>query len=301
LIPEGDKMKKEKFFLSLAPVRNHPRLRQYYKDCKDFLTYLREKERVMIEIDAWDSEKDDYAGFTIPYKHRWKSQYMKTRLARLYMLDEWAKQNPLPLSMLTFTTYHDSDYARKHLGKGISIEESWDILKGGFWKASLLIRNKIRKGVSYLWFTEAQPESGYPHIHAGYFTEFTDAEQERLKNHWSKVLKVGDYKHGLNFKFEKNFKTGEIASYRNYCMKYMVKTLVESLPEWTPQELVFNAIAWKKGYRFFGCSRDLSKAMTRPRNENLAICWYRTSLVWPDNRLMRSRVLREYKKKVDYF
>ena len=38
---------------------------------------------------------------------------------------------------------------------------------------------------------------------------------------------------------------------------------VGTIPDGTPEELVFNAIAWKQGYRFFGCSRDLSHAMKR--------------------------------------
>ena len=92
-----------------------------------------------------------------PYMHRWKPEYMKARIAKFYLLDEWAKNNPLPLSLLTFTTYHDSEYARRMRGKGCTIEESWDLLKVGFWKASLLIRNKIRKGVPYYWIAEPQP------------------------------------------------------------------------------------------------------------------------------------------------
>jgi len=103
---------------------------------------------------------------------------VKARIAKFYLLYEWAQKNPLPLSLLTFTTYHNSNYARRKRGKGYTIEESWLTLKTGFRKASLLIRNKIRKGVPYFWIVESQPESGYPHIHAGYFTKFTDAEQD---------------------------------------------------------------------------------------------------------------------------
>jgi hypothetical protein len=44
-------------------------------------------------------------------------------------------------------------------------------------------------------------------------------------------------------------------------MKYPGKTFVEIILNWSPEELVFNAIAWKVGYRFFGCSRDLSHAI----------------------------------------
>ena len=195
--------------------------------------------------------------------------------------------------MLTFTTYHDSAYARRKRGKGVTIEESWSILKKGFRKASLLIRNKIRQGVPYFRITEPQPESGYPHIHAGSFTEFTNAEKDRLKNHWSRIVKAGDYKHGLDFSFGPNYKNGEVASLRNYLMKYLAKTFIETILDWTPEELVFNAIAWKEGYRFFGCSWDLSHAMRRQKKDNRTYTWLCTSMHRPDRGHEEDKIIRK--------
>jgi hypothetical protein len=63
---------------------------------------------------------------------------------------------------------------------GRDLPESREILKSGFRRDSLIIRNKIRPGVPYFWIVEPQKESGYPHIHAGYFTQFTDEEKDRL-------------------------------------------------------------------------------------------------------------------------
>ena len=60
------------------------------------------------------------------------------------------------------------------------------------------------------------------------------------------------------------------------------KTFVETILDWTPEELVFNTIAWKEGYRFFGCSRDLSNAMKRPVKENLPYTWLQTSIHHPN-------------------
>jgi len=51
-------------------------------------------------------------------------------------------------------------------------------------------------------------------------------------------------------------------------LKYMAKTFVDGMKDWTPQEFVFNAVAWNKGYRFFGCSRDLSKVMKWVKIDN---------------------------------
>ena len=78
-----------------------------------------------------------------------------------------------------------------------------------------------------------QPESGYIHIHAGYFPEFTYTEKERLKNHWSRVVRAGDYKHGLDFSFKKSYKKGDISSLRNYfMMKYLRKTFIDGVPDY---------------------------------------------------------------------
>lgn len=78
------------------------------------------------------------------------------------------------------------------------------------------------------------------------------------------------------------FGLGEVASFRNYLMKYMEKTFIDTMPEWSPEELFFNAIAWKEGYRLFGCSRNLSKVMSRKTEKNLAFTCLSTSLHWAD-------------------
>jgi hypothetical protein len=61
-------------------------------------------------------------------------------------------------------------------------------------------------------------------------------------------------------------------------MRYLAKTFVENIPDWPPEELVFNAIAWNEGYRFFGCSRDLSTAMKRKKKDNPSYTWLCTTM-----------------------
>ena len=51
------------------------------------------------------------------------------------------------------------------------------------------------------------------------------------------------------------------------------KTFIGNIKNWKPEELVFNAVAWNEGYRFFGCSRDLSKIMSRLKKENSEFIW----------------------------
>jgi hypothetical protein len=263
---------------TLTGVKKHPQLSKYHKLCWEFLTYLRDKQDIKIILEGYDPTKLISVVIEKPYMHRWKPEYMKARLAKLCQLENWLRCNPLPISMLTFTTYHDSVYAQKTNGKSYSIEESWGILKRGFRLATMLIRNRIRKNVPYLWIVEPQIESGYPHIHAIFFTEFTEEEQHRLKSHWSKRVKAGNYEHGLDFSFNPTQQTNEISSIRNYLMKYMGKTFGEGMANWRPEELVFNTIAWNIGYRLFGCSNDLAKIMKRLKDECVKFEWLRTSM-----------------------
>jgi hypothetical protein len=103
---------------------------------------------------------------------------------------------------------------------------------------------------------------------------------------------AGDFKHGLDFSFEKTHKTGDVSSLRNYLMKYLAKTFVETIPDWTPEELVFNAIALKEGYRFFGCSRDLSTAMKQKKKNNCSFYWLCTSLHRDDRGNEEDKIIR---------
>ena len=80
----------------------------------------------------------------------------------------------------------------------VTIEYSGKILKTGFRRDTIIIRNKMCKGVSYFGVTEPQKDSGYPHIHACYLTEFSITEKIRLKTYWSEVMKAGDCNHGLD-------------------------------------------------------------------------------------------------------
>jgi hypothetical protein len=265
--------------LSLAFLKKHPTLKEYYPTARAYLTYLRDVEHIQVVIDGILEKDGDVVAVTMrwPYMHRWRPEYMAARLAKLYLLENWAKSKPSPLTMLTYTVYHDTDYAREQIGRGYTIEEAWAVLKQGFRKSSLLIRNRILPGSNYFWIVEPQMKSGYPHIHAGYFGELVDDDRDRLKRHWSENCLAGDYLHGLDFSTGKCHGIGDIASLRNYLMKYMGKTFLESLPSWTPEELVFNAMAWRDGWRLFGSSREISRAMRLPPGP-AGLTWVRTYL-----------------------
>jgi len=56
-----------------------------------FILYLQDKENIYINIEGGDFKKSEYIDFLKPYMHRWRPEYMKARLAKLYLLDAWVK------------------------------------------------------------------------------------------------------------------------------------------------------------------------------------------------------------------
>jgi hypothetical protein len=56
---------------------------------------------------------------------------------------------------------------------------------------------------------------------------------------------------------------------------------------------MFNAIAWKEGYRFFGCSRNLSKAMKRKEKKNRSFNWLCTSFHRDDRSDDEDKIIRK--------
>ncbi|GAB6284323.1 MAG: hypothetical protein STSR0009_05220 [Methanoregula sp.] len=73
----------------------------------------------------------------------------------------------------------------------------------------------------------------------------------------------------------------------------IAKTFIETIPDWSPEELVFNAIALNEGYRFFGCSHDLSNAMRRQKKDNCTYTWLSTSLHQDDCDDEEDKIIRK--------
>jgi hypothetical protein len=60
-----------------------------------------------------------------------------------------------------------------------------------------------------------------------------------------------------------------------------------------PEAPVFNTIAWNEGYRFFGCSRDLSDGMKRPVKDKQVYTWLSTTMHYKDNGDEEDRIIRK--------
>jgi hypothetical protein len=192
----------------------------------------------------------------VGYIHRWTSIYRKAVIAKMYLLEKWYRENPCDLTMATFTTYQDGKYSEEKVGK-LTIEDSFQLLKQSWNKIRMNLRYYSPE-LSFVYFFEPH-KTGYPHLHVLFFGNLTPEIQHKIKTFWSEKFNAGSYEHGVDFKEKR-----EIKSIRNYMIKYFSKILRSETDDWTDGELFFNAIIWKKGYRLWGASQHLSKAMQKP-------------------------------------
>jgi len=261
----------------LKQLHRYPQLHPYYDVTRDFVIFLHDTERINIEIKGLLEKDDDIDSIRInrPYLHRWTKPYANGRIAKGYALENYMKDNPSPVTLLTLTGYHDYNKFGKKVNSGKTLVTCYDSIKYGYNCLRMMIR-KDHPTAQWFWAWEPH-ETGYPHMHLAYLGEFTDAEMERYREHWSKKLRIGDREHGLNFEVSK---TAPIDSMRNYLIGYTSKTLAINAADWTPAELVFNAITWKNRYRTFGATRTLSKVMAMPTPEySHNFYWVATSIL----------------------
>lgn len=210
--------------------------------------------------------------------HRWTTAYRKKLLAKLYRLDEYIRDNPSAVTLMTLTTYHDLKYREGDDSPRLSIPEAFGVLKVSWKKLSMIIRKKM-PGTEYIWIVEPQ-KSGYPHLHIVLFADVSIGMQDGIKKQWAKY-QAGDYEHGAQFEIRQP--EDSIESLRNYLMKYIAKGFVSTDSrygdhKWTPAELVFNALVWDGNYRTFQPSRGLQQYMGWTPGHDDAIYWHTNTM-----------------------
>ena len=199
----------------------------------------------------------------IGYIHRWTPVYRRAVIAKMYLLEKWHNEHDLPVTMGTFTSYQDGEYA-PFCGKR-SIKSCFKILKRGWFNLTNWLRYYY-PDLLFVYFFEPH-KSGYPHLHAIFFGELSPEIQDKIKVLWSEKYQIGSLEHGVKFDEIK-----ELKSVRNYIIKYMSKILKHSNTDgWSPAELLFNAVMWKQKFRLWGASRPLSKVMRRPEKPQESI------------------------------
>lgn len=259
---------------ALSGVRHDKNLYKFYGISRKFIDYLRWMDSAGLSISGFNNETNKSASMNRGMSHRWTTLYRKKLLKKLYLLDEYMKDHPSSVTLMTLTTFQELKYRKGDDSPRLSIPEAFMVLKKSWKKLSMLIRYWI-PGTEYILIVEPQ-KSGYPHFHIALFTDISPEIQDKIKQKWEKY-QAGDYEHGAQFEIKKPEES--IKSLRNYLMKYIAKGFVSTgsrfgEQKWTPAELVFNACVWDGNYRTFQPSRGLQKYMGWTPGKDDAIYWH---------------------------
>ena len=259
----------------LAVLRKDKRLRQYYQLSRSFVDYLRTMDSMGLTISGFNNRDNKGLDKYFIANHRWTTGYRKKLLAKLYLLDEYIKQNPSSITLLTLTVYQDGDYSEQMTGKKLTIPESFELLKKS-WKLLSMVVRKVLPDIEYIWIVEPH-KSGYPHLHVVLFSDVPMGIQEKIKTLWSAKYRAGSFENGADFEIRRPDEA--IESLRNYLMKYIAKGFISTDSRyggegWTAAELVFNACVWDGSYRTFQPSRGLQKYMGWTPGKDDAIYWH---------------------------
>lgn len=263
---------------TLSDVRHDKNLFQFYGKTKKFVDYLRWMDAAGMSISGFNTRTNKSETISRGMSHRWTTAYRKKLLSKFYLLDEYIKDNPTPVTLLTLTTYHDLKYRQTDDSPRLSIPEAFEVLKKSWKKLSMIIRYNL-PNTEYIWIVEPQ-KSGYPHLHVVLFSDVSIGMQDGIKKKWAKYG-AGDYDHGADFEIRQPEDT--IKSLRNYLMKYIAKGFVSTDSrfgdhKWTAAELVFNALVWDGNYRTFQPSRGLQKYLGWTPGHDDAIYWHTNRL-----------------------
>ena len=257
-------------------IRNDPVLRSYHKDVSGFVRFLQQMDKACFIVSGFDKLQNKSVTRQGLFVTRWTQIYRKRMLARLYMLDGWWKENKSPVTMLTLTTYQDGRYSQEALGYVVNIEESFRLLKDGWDKLSKILRKYV-PNLTYIWIVEPHT-SGYPHLHIVIFNRIPKPLQDKIRLLWAEKYQTGSKEHGVDFTVKPTDE--DIASLRCYLMKYIAKGFVKTGSKfnevnWTKEELVYNALIWKHGFRIFQPSNNLQYVMGMDKEKkNPAVYWH---------------------------
>jgi len=234
-----------------------------------FREYLDFTSRVTLDLTLFDMQTREQVVLHLPYTHRWHETYRNRTLARFYKFNEWwEEQGRPPLTLLTLTTYQDGDYSREQVG-GYTIEESFRVLKASWDKLRKMLRNRILcRPFDYLWTMEPhlKHESGYPHLHVAIVGELEEWQKDKTKTLWN-GYRAGSYERGAHFEDSCLDAKGDIKNVGFYLFKYLGKGFCLDPDDMSPGELRFNSQLWKHGWRQWGSSAGISRAMKLDRED----------------------------------
>lgn len=260
---------------SVRDIAKDVNLCLYLPDVLKFRDYLTETSLCHFRIT--ETRESEMVVSDVEYIHRWTDTYRRAWIAKLYQLEAWHNREGLPVTLLTLTTYQDGWYSHQK-GRNLTIPESFDVLKTGWKKLSMILRKELRT-IEYFWVMEPH-ESGYPHMHVMLFAEIGPPLQDKIRFLWESYG-AGSRAHGVDFEIRP--KNEGIQSLRNYLLKYLAKGLQGTDSKFgddplLPGHWVFHSQVWKYQYRIVGSSRLLSRVMAYDAPVS-GLEWVRTDLV----------------------
>ena len=260
---------------SVREIGKDANLSLYLPDVLEFRNYLTKTSLCHFQITV--TKDSETVVSDVEYIHRWTDTYRRSWIAKLYQLEAWHNLECLPVTLLTLTTYQNGWYSHQK-GRNLTIPESFDALKTGWKKLSMILRKELKK-IEYFWVMEPH-ESGYPHLHVMLFGAIEPELQEKIAFLWESYG-AGSRAHGVDFEIRP--KTEGIQSLRNYLLKYLAKGLQGTDSKFGDDPLlsghwVFHSQVWKYKYRIVGSSRLLSRVMAYNAPERHTE-WVRTDLV----------------------
>ena len=240
---------------------HNPRMLSDWRTELEFKQYLKSTSQMTIDLKLYDMQKMEIVYLHLPYTHRWHEKYRNRTLARFYKFNDWWElQGKPPLTLLTLTTYQDGKYSRDQVG-GYTIGESFSVLKASWDKLRKMLRGRIIcHPFDYLWTLEPHL-TGYPHMHIAIIGTLDDIQKEKVKTLWCDDYNAGSYQHGAQFEDSCLDAKGDIKNAGFYLFKYLGKSFCISPDDMTPGELKFNTELWKNGWRQWGSSRGIGRAM----------------------------------------
>lgn len=249
--------------------------------CSEFAEFIRKSDNSCFRLDGFDNDAGACAKY-INGMNRHKPEYKKRVWAKIQCLNDWYKENPTPISMVTLTVYQ----------RELEMWEQFDLLKEGYQRVRKMLHKYIG-AVPYLWVIEPH-ESGSPHMHLLVFSDIPTGLQEKLTDLWMNKYNPGASIQGhrcdqsINFEITQAQKSLDSAA--GYVFAYVGKTLnPELLKDRESGYFLFSAWVWKMsqrnndytGVRTWDCSQDLKQIMktAKPSNVN----WWRFSINVPAN------------------
>ena len=88
----------------MPKVRRSKKFKEYEKICLRFASYLDRTSIQTFKVEGYDTVRNVRVYREVPYIHRFSAVYIRMLYAKLSKLQDWYKENPSPVFLLSLTT-----------------------------------------------------------------------------------------------------------------------------------------------------------------------------------------------------